>query len=138
MDARQVTDVKQPCCSRVDLCLSYRKENTGASVAFWNGGHVYRGSGALICILWDSCLKHSTEVSCSEWVSMVITKFFLIVLPFRLNLKRTHGAGGLPWWLSGKESTCQCRRHWFDPWAGKIPHAAERLSPCATTTVPVL
>ena len=22
---------------------------------------------------------------------------------------------GLPWWLSGKESTCQCRRHGFDP-----------------------
>ena len=24
-------------------------------------------------------------------------------------------------WLSGKESTCQCRRHGFDPWVGKIP-----------------
>ena len=21
----------------------------------------------------------------------------------------------LPWWLSGKESSCQCRRHGFDP-----------------------
>ena len=30
-----------------------------------------------------------------------------------------------PWWLSGKESACQCRRHGFDPWSGKIPHAAE-------------
>ena len=31
---------------------------------------------------------------------------------------------GLPRWLSGKESTCQCRgcrRHGFDPWVGKIP-----------------
>ena len=28
---------------------------------------------------------------------------------------------GLPWWLSSKESTCQCRRHRFDPWVGKIP-----------------
>ena len=28
---------------------------------------------------------------------------------------------GLPWWLSGKESTCQCRRHRFDPWVMKIP-----------------
>ena len=27
---------------------------------------------------------------------------------------------GLPWWLSGKESTCRCRRSWFDPWVGKI------------------
>ena len=29
-----------------------------------------------------------------------------------------------PGWRSGKEFTCQCRsfrRHWFDPWVGKIP-----------------
>ena len=36
---------------------------------------------------------------------------------------------GLPWWLSGKESTCQCRRHWFETSSGKIPHAKEQLSP---------
>ena len=35
------------------------------------------------------------------------------------------------WWLSGKESACQCKRHGFDPWSGKIPHAAKQLSPCA-------
>ena len=31
---------------------------------------------------------------------------------------------GPPMWHSGKESTCQCRRHrrcGFEPWAGKIP-----------------
>ena len=28
---------------------------------------------------------------------------------------------GLPWWLNGKESACQCRRHGFNPWVGKIP-----------------
>ena len=27
----------------------------------------------------------------------------------------------LPWWLSSKEADCQCRRHGFDPWVGKIP-----------------
>ena len=26
-----------------------------------------------------------------------------------------------PRWLGGKESTCQCRRHRFDPWVWKIP-----------------
>ena len=25
------------------------------------------------------------------------------------------------YWLGGKESTCQCRRHGFDPWVGEIP-----------------
>ena len=28
---------------------------------------------------------------------------------------------GAPQWLSGKESTCQCRRHGFDPWFRKMP-----------------
>ena len=31
------------------------------------------------------------------------------------------GEVGLPWWLSGKESTSPCRRCGFDPWIGKIP-----------------
>ena len=28
---------------------------------------------------------------------------------------------GLLWWLNGKESTWQCRRHRFSPWVRKIP-----------------
>ena len=44
---------------------------------------------------------------------------------------------GLPWWLSGKESTCRCRRHRFDPWSGRIPRGLEQLSPRATTMEPV-
>ena len=43
-----------------------------------------------------------------------------------------------PWWLRGKASSCQCRRHRLCPWPGKIPHSAEQLDPCATTTEPVL
>ena len=27
----------------------------------------------------------------------------------------------LLWWLSGKESSCQCRRHRFNHWVGNIP-----------------
>ena len=37
---------------------------------------------------------------------------------------------GLPRWLNGRESTCQCkrhRRHVFDPWVGKIPWRREWL-----------
>ena len=40
------------------------------------------------------------------------------------------------WWLSGKESTCQCRRQGFKPWSRKAPHATGQLSPWATTTEP--
>ena len=32
-----------------------------------------------------------------------------------------YSSRGLPWWLSGKESTCQCRRYQFEPWSQKIP-----------------
>ena len=44
---------------------------------------------------------------------------------------------GLPWRLSGKEPTCQCRRHGFDAWSGKIPQAKEELS-LGATAEPVL
>ena len=44
--------------------------------------------------------------------------------------------GGLPWWRSGWESVCQCRGHGFEPWSGKIPHAAEQLGLWATTAEP--
>jgi len=45
---------------------------------------------------------------------------------------------GLPRWLSGKESTCQCRRYWLDPCSRRIPRATEQLSPCTTPIDPVL
>ena len=40
------------------------------------------------------------------------------------------------WWVSGKESTCRCRRHEFHPCLRKIPQAAEQLSLWATTIEP--
>ena len=44
----------------------------------------------------------------------------------------------LPWWLRDKESTCQCRRHRFDPWSRKISHAGEQLGLCTTVIAPIL
>ena len=38
-----------------------------------------------------------------------------------MKLKSLSGKGGFPWWFSGKESPCQCRRLRFDPWIGKVP-----------------
>ena len=40
---------------------------------------------------------------------------------------------GLPCWPSSKESTCECRRHGFDPWSGKISHGAEKEGLCTTS-----
>ena len=39
----------------------------------------------------------------------------------RLDRRGAVSRTGLPRWLSGKEPPCPCRRHWFDPWIGKIP-----------------
>ena len=36
---------------------------------------------------------------------------------------------GLSWWLSGKESAYQCRRHGFNPWSGRIPTHCRALGP---------
>ena len=44
---------------------------------------------------------------------------------------------GLPGWLSGKESPCQCRRcrrHMFDSWVGEIPWS--RKQQCAPVFLP--
>ena len=35
---------------------------------------------------------------------------------------------------SGEESTRQCRRHGFNPWSRKTPHATEQLSLCTIIT----
>ena len=46
-------------------------------------------------------------------------KIFLCSLVSHLR-----GTVGLPWWLSGKEPACQCRRcrrQRFNPWVRKIP-----------------
>ena len=38
-----------------------------------------------------------------------------------ISLRFYHFYHGIPRWLSGKESACQCRRYRFNPWGNKIP-----------------
>ena len=54
--------------------------------------------------------------SCSSFISD-FSKDWKTFLPHFPAAKDTW----LPWWLSGKESPWQCRRHRFDPWDGKFP-----------------
>ena len=66
-----------------------------------------------------------------------------------------HGPGSIPGWeteilqvfgVAKKQNKTKPKRisrtslvaQWFDPWSGKVPHAAEQLSLCATTTEPVI
>ena len=49
-----------------------------------------------------------------------------------LTLYSIHSSVGLPRWLSGKESACQCRRcrgPGLDPWVRKIPRGRKWQSP---------
>ena len=74
--------------------------------------------------------EHARKVKLQRFP--VIQVFFLALKyckHFKVSL-------GLLWWRSGWESTCQCRGHGFEPWSGRIPHAAEQLSPWATTAEP--
>ena len=57
--------------------------------------------------------------------------------PFPTKLEFLKTNQGPPWWLSGKESACRCKRLRFNPQSRKIPHATEQLSP-RTTIEPVL
>ena len=45
---------------------------------------------------------------------------------------------GFPGGAVVKNPPANARRHGFEPWSGKIPHAAEQLSPCDATTEPAL
>ena len=85
------------------------------------------------------------EISASWDINQEELRQFLNALSTVLNALPAHSkdgerfvelkkeGSGLPWWCRGWESTCQCRRHGFDPWSGKIPHAAEQLSPVCHT-----
>ena len=64
-----------------------------------------------------------------------VRSWFWIILPHPLPLL-SRGPRKESDEKVGLESACQCRRHGFVPRSGRIPHAAERLGPWATTTEP--
>ena len=87
-------------------------------------------------------LEVKTDLSVKEWRKETPTSpgWALGRAPHRMpshwKVHQEPFSPGLPWWHSGWESACQCRGHGFEPWSGKIPHAAEQLGPWATITEP--
>ena len=81
-------------------------------------------------ITWHMFYKQQRE---SKTIRNYVGNLAIIILP-EIILNNT--TSGLPWWRSGWESACRCRAHGFEPWSGKIPHAAERLGPWATAAEP--
>ena len=88
--------------------------------------------------------SNNERIFFSKSVEMSFSFHLFIFATFILGFHNTSGLRilyqnyfpGLPWWRSGWESACQCRGHRFEPWSGKIPHAAEQLGPWATSTEP--
>ena len=72
-----------------------------------------QGQGSLVgCRLWGRTESDTTQVMQQQQQQ-----------PQNLarHVQLVGGRKRLPWWLSGKESTCQCRSRGFDPCVGKIP-----------------
>ena len=90
-----------------------------AGCLWTNPGQVTSEHNQLMYILSLALLRMWTKVCNCIFLSHLYS-LSQIIEKTNLELQRK----GLPWWLSGKESACQCRRHkrcGFNPWARKIP-----------------
>ena len=69
--------------------------------------------------------SYSLYFSCTLSYVILPTILLGVVSYFRGELGETQKLNklihGLPWWLNGKESTCQPRRCSFNPWVRKTP-----------------
>ena len=65
--------------------------------------------GVILCIPWfvDASLQ-SLPPSSHGFLHVSVSLIFLLG-------HHSYWINELPWWLSGKESICQCRRRRFDP-----------------------
>ena len=68
--------------------------------------------------LWQPCPGELMEAPRgsvgNRRIIFFLLQFFFFLLNYSLCVR-------LPWWLTGKESSYQCRRCRLDPWVGKIP-----------------
>ena len=78
------------------------------------------------CVLWDYTGNRPLD-ACTRLSPVVTHRLFLCWL----CLVFFHCNRSEP---SGRESSCQCRKHRFNPWSRKILHAVEHLRLCAATT----
>ena len=91
-------------------------------------------------VLWNTAWQFLTKKSNKKNILLPYDAAIVLldIYPKELKYVNTKTCEwGLPWLCSGWESACQCRGHRFEPWSGKIPHAAERLGPWATVAEPV-
>jgi len=65
-----------------------------------------------VCSLPGSSVHGISQARVLEWGAIAFSSMYIYMHIYKL---------GLPWWLGGKDFTCQCRRLGFNPWVRKIP-----------------
>ena len=110
----------------------------GSVAAEASFGHLWNPQGELSSTGLSSFDSSSTTYPRPALPTEIYYKPHIQVTLIAGTLNSKKKGQGLPWWLSGKESACLCRIHGLDPWSGKIPPAAEQLSPRVTNTEPAL
>ena len=80
------------------------------------------GSAIVMLRLDCSVVIKSLNLLLTLIIWRISQKCIFVASNFKKRLRE-----GLPWWLSGEESSCQCGRHEFDSSSRKIPHAMEPL-----------
>ena len=107
--------------------------STSQNVRLRDSSELAYGNRATECIRKEASARQPHRVHCQEPQARVFSaekcrrlrgrpahKVKAILKPPSQNSVELQRLVGLPWWLSGKESTCQCRRCRFDPWVRKI------------------
>ena len=104
-----------------------------------SGGHRYvnKSMDGKVYSIHPWFISNLATVQALEWVDgllgySICGGFRKAILEINLELL------GLSWCLSVKETTCQWKRHGFNPWSRKIPPAPEKQSLWATTPDTVL
>ena len=113
----QETRASTPCSCIQDTSWNGRWELQGAGGTWIGRGHDFSMTPFWLCLIssgQEGCLGWSrTFFFFNPWLLTSLT------LPVDWKIKLHHPGGA-----SGKEPTCQCRRHKryeFNPWVGKIP-----------------
>ena len=125
------------CCSLIaeGNWVSFNKEKQGMAVG-WAGAqlsahdaqykawsHQWAGSVSVWAALHTSLWHTHVKAAVNGFSSLQLDpKTEVISLSdILLHFTSSHlPVKGLPWWLSDKEASCQCRRPRFDLWVGKI------------------
>ena len=94
-------------CIMVYLGLSWQNQKPDPTISFRDG----------LCPWSKFTLVPSQN---NNHIIIIITIILIISFTEYMLYNMLHVIVRLPWWLSGKESAYQCRRHSFDPWVRQI------------------